>query len=130
MQVKYAAKDALSIIDGELSNELQIHRFDDIKRSKAQLFATGGRHGRQFAIVLGNTNLSTGEHPAQQTRILLEKCVLPSLDGIQETFNPYMGSRIKSNLDSKISAPNQTSCVVSDETNLKKLLRWYSLRSL
>ena len=124
--IKYAANEALEIIDGPLAEELGIHRFNEKSRSKAQLFAVKGTLGRQFGIVLGNTDVTTGHHPAQQTRILLERCKVPNLDGIEVMDMPYNGSRIKSGNDCKIAAPNQTSVMVADETALKRLLRWYA----
>lgn len=123
---KYPAREALKIIDGSLTKELSIHRFDDVSRSKAQLFAVGGPLGRQFAIVLGNTDVTTGFHPAQQTRVILEKCELPAIAGIESLASPYEGSRIKSNQDSRLAAPNQTSCIVSGGQALRALLRWYA----
>lgn len=126
---KYPAREALQVVDGPLAKELGIHRFDDVSRTKAQLFAVGGTLGRQFAIVLGNTDVTTGFHPAQQTRVILEKCELPVIAGIEPSDSPYEGSRIKSNQDSRLAAPNQTSCVVSDGETLQALLRWYASTS-
>lgn len=123
---KYPAQDALTVIDGGLTSELGIHRYDDAKRSKAQLFSIGGPFGRQFAIILGDTDVETGRHPAQQTRILLEKCELPAISGVLQTEDAYFGSRIKTQQDSRIAAHNQTSCLVADETALKALLKWYA----
>lgn len=124
--IKYAANEALKVIDGPLADELGIHRFNEKTRSKAQLFSVKGMLGRQFGIVLGNTDAKTGHHPAQQTRILLERCQLPNLDGIEVMDKPYNGSRIKTGSDCKIAAPNQTSLLVADEAALKRLLRWYA----
>jgi hypothetical protein len=123
---QYAANEALKVIDGPLTSELAIHRFDKKERTKAQLFALGGPLGRQFGIVLGDTDVLTGNHPAQQTRILLERCDVPTMAGVERQDKPYNGSRIKSNSDSKIAAPNQLSFLVADETSLKQLLRWYA----
>lgn len=123
---KYAANDALKVIDGPLTIELAIRRFDGKARTKAQLFALGGPLGRQFGIVLGDTDVQTGHHPAQQTRILLERCDVPTIVGVERQNSPYNGHRIKVNHDSKIAAPNQVSCLVADETSLKQLLRWYA----
>lgn len=123
---KYAANDALKVIDGPLTSELAIHRFDPKTRTKTQLFAVKGPLGRQFGIVLGNTDVATGHHPAQQSLILLERCVAPAMPGVEPQDKPYNGHRIKKNLDSKIAAPNQSSFLVADETALKRLLRWYS----
>lgn len=123
---KYPAREALQVVDGPLAKELSIHRFDAISRSKAQLFAVGGATGRQFAIVLGNTDVETGFHPAQQTRVILEKCDLPALPGIEPCDSPYEGSRVKNNQDSELSPPGQSSCLVSDEPALRALLRWYA----
>lgn len=124
--IKYAAKDALKVIDGPLRDELAIHRFNEKTHSKAQLFSVNGALGRQFGIVLGNTDVKTGEHPVQQTRILLAHCQVPELNGIKVTDEPYNGSRIKSGADSKIAAANQTSVLVEGEEALKNLLRWYA----
>lgn len=124
--VKYPASNALAVIDGDLTRELAIHRFDPPTRTKAHLFAMGGAFGRQFGIVLGNTDVNTGKHPAQQTQILLERCTLPPIPGIEVNAKPYSGHRIKVKQDSKIAAPNQLSVLVSDETALKNLLRWYA----
>lgn len=123
---KYAAHEALAVIDGALSAELGIHRFDDKSRTKAHLFAVRGPLGRQFALVLGDLDPVTGQHKAQQTRLLLERCTLPVIPGIEPMVQPYRGSRVESNQDSKLAAPNQVSCRVADETALKGLLRWYS----
>lgn len=90
------------------------------------LFAANGPLGKQFAIILGNTDVCTGHHPAQQTRILLERCAVPHMDGVEPMLTSYNGSRIKNNLDSKLAAPNQSSFLVSDELALNRLLRWYS----
>lgn len=123
---KFAANDALKVINGPLFSELSMHCFNEPTRTKAHLFSVGGRYGKQFGIILGNTDVATGIHPAKQTRILFEKCVLPSIQGIKPCSSPYQGSRIKNNQDSKIAAPNQTSCIVADETALKALLKWYA----
>ncbi|WP_250473095.1 HNH endonuclease [Caballeronia sp. GAFFF1] len=123
---KYPANQALLVIDGALKQELDIHRFDDPKRSKAQLFAIGGPLGKQFAIVLGDTDVLTGHHPAQQTRIVLERCELPPLPGVAPCGDAYYGQRVKDQQPSKLAAPNQVSCVVADESSLRALLRWYA----
>jgi putative restriction endonuclease len=122
----FPAQEALSVIDGSLAAELAIHRFDEPSRSKSQLFAVGGPFGKQFAIVLGNTDVSSGYHPAKRTRLLFERCELPNLSGIEECAEPYQGSRIKQQQDSKLAAPNQVSCLVSDEAALLAILRWYA----
>ncbi|MFM0654447.1 HNH endonuclease [Paraburkholderia sediminicola] len=123
---KYPANRALTIVDGVLTQELHIHRFDDRGRSKAQLFAIGGPLGKQFAIVLGNTDVRSGDHPAQQTRVLLEKCNLPAMKGIRPVLEPYTGSRVTKQSDSKLSVLNQVSCLVADESSLEELLHWYA----
>jgi len=124
--VGFPAQEALDVIDGPLATELGIHRFDAPGRSKAQLFSVGGPLGKQFAIVLGNTDVSSGYHPAKQTRLLFERCELPNLSGIVVCAEPYQGSRIKNQQDSKLAAPNQVSCLVSDEAALQSILRWYA----
>lgn len=121
----FPAQEALRIIDGSLAAELAIHRFDEPSRSKSQLFAVGGPLGKQFAIVLGNTDVSSGYHPAKRTRLLFERCELPNLSGIEICAEPYQGSRIKQQ-DSTLAAPNQVSCLVADETALRATLRWYA----
>ncbi|MBS1169608.1 MAG: hypothetical protein H6R01_526 [Burkholderiaceae bacterium] len=127
--LKYPAQEALAVVDGALRLELGIHRFDGKERTKAQFFAVGGARGKQFAIVLGNTNTNTntatGEHPAKQTRVLLEKCALPDAPGWEICDAPYKGSSVNRAF-SKLASPNQTSCIVADETALKALLRWYA----
>lgn len=122
----YPAQHALNVIDGPLAVELAIHRFDAPTRSKAQLFAVGGPLGKQFAIVLGNTDVSLGYHPAKQTRLVFERWELPSLFGIELCKEPYQGSRVKNQQDSRLSAPNQVSCLVSDETALGAILHRYA----
>jgi putative restriction endonuclease len=122
----YPAQHALNVIDGSLAAELGLHRFDAPNRSKAQLFSVGGPLGKQFAIVLGNTDVSSGYHPAKQTRLVFERCQLPGLPGIEMCTEPYQGSRVKNQQDSRLVAPNQVSCLVSDETALGMILRWYS----
>lgn len=125
----YPAHEALQVIDGALAAELGIHRFDTPNRSKAQLFAMGGPRGRQFAIVLGNTDVKTGYHPAKQARLLFERCELPILSGIEVCAEPYQGSRIRKQQDSRLVSPNQVSCLIADETSMVALLRWYAGRS-
>lgn len=121
----FPAQEALNVIDGPLAEELGIHRFDARSRSKAQLFAVGGPLGKQFALVLGNTDVPSGYHPAKQTRLLFERSELPEISGIKVCAEPYQGSRIKQQ-DSKLAAPNQASCLVADETVLRAILRWYA----
>ena len=121
----FPAQEALSVIDGALAAELAIHRFDEPSRSKAQLFAVGAPLGKQFALVLGDYDVSSGEHLAKQTRLLFERCELPRESGIEICAEPYQGSRIKQQ-DSKLAAPNQVSCLVADETALRAILRWYA----
>ena len=123
--LKYPAQEALAVVDGALRLELGIHRFDGKERTKAQIFAVGGARGKQFAIVLGNTNTATGEHPAKQTRVLLEKCALPDAPGWEICDAPYKGGSVNRAF-SKLAPLNQTSCIVADETALKALLRWYA----
>jgi hypothetical protein len=84
-----------------------------------------GRQGKQFAIILGDIDKATGIFSAQQTRIVLNKCVPPSINGIELIFTPYKGSRVAAQ-DSKLTLDNQTSCLVADETALTELLRWYA----
>jgi histone H3/H4 len=122
----FPAQEALNVIDGPLAAELGIYRFDAPGRSKAQLFSMGGPLGKQFAIVLGNTDVSSGYHPAKQTRLVFERSELPNLSGIEVCAEPYQGSRVKNQQDSKLAAPNQVSCLVSDETALRAILRWYA----
>jgi hypothetical protein len=55
--LKYSANDALKVIDGPLSDELNIHRFDATTRTKSQLFGVNGPLGKQFGVVLGNTDI-------------------------------------------------------------------------
>lgn len=122
----YPAQEAWNVINGQLADELGFHRFDAAGRSKAQLFSVGGPLGKQFAIVLGDTDVSSGYHPAKQTRLVFERCELPSVSGIEVCAEPYQGSRVKDQQDSKLAAPNQVSCLVSDETALRAILRWYA----
>lgn len=122
---KYAANDALKVIHGPLFQELKLHSFDSPTRTKARLFATGGRYGRQFGIVLGDTDVVTMHHPARQTKIVLEKCSLPNIPGVEPVSEQVKGSRFKQS-DSKIRPGDQISCLVADETALLALLNWYA----
>ena len=124
-KLKYAANDALNVIHNHLSDELKLFRFNEPTRTKAHLFGVGGRHGRQFGIVLGDTDKVTMHHPAQQTKIVLEKCDIPNISGVELSVEQVKGSRFKQS-DSKICPGDQTSFIVADETALKALLRWYS----
>lgn len=121
---KYAAKDALKVINGSLFTELKMHRFDEPMRTKAHLFSVNGRYGRQFGVVLGGMNLSTGESSPQQTRIVMERCDIPAIPGVELCTQPYQGHRFQQQ-DSKIGPKDQASCFVADEIALTKLLRWY-----
>lgn len=124
-KLKYAANDALNVIHGRLSEELRLFRFDDPTRTKARLFGVGGRQGRQFGIVLGDTDKATMHHLAQQTKIVLERCDLPNILGVKPSLPPVKGQRFRQN-DSKIRPGDQTSCLVADETALLALLKWYA----
>jgi hypothetical protein len=124
-KIKYQADDALNNIHGALTKELAIHAFNEKKRSKIHLFSVNGTVGRQFAIVLGDLDEKTGKFAREQTRIILERCEVPSFDGVELINKPYKSARLK-NLDSKISPPNQTSVFVHHENALKGLLRWYA----
>ena len=126
-KIKYHSDDALKVINGELSAELGVHQFNDENRSKAHLFAVNGALGRQFAIVLGDFDEETGRYARQQTRLVLERCSVPPMDGVEPINEPYKSSRLK-NHDSKIAPPDQTSVFVQDELALKRLLRWYAGR--
>lgn len=125
LKSKYAANDALNVIHGSIFHELKLFAFNENTRTKAHLFAVSGRHGRQFGIVLGSTDIATMHHPAQQTKIVLERCDIPSIPGIELVSVPVKGARFKQS-DSKIRPENQTCCLVADETSLVKLLKWYS----
>jgi hypothetical protein len=57
---------------------------------------------------------------------VFERCELPNLSGIEVCAKPYQGSRVKNQQDSRLAAPNQVSCLVSDETALRAILRWYA----
>ena len=122
---KYAVNEALRVINGSLFSELRMYRFDEPTRTKVHLFSVNGKAGRQFGIILGDTDAKTGHHSAQQTRIVLEKCKLPEIFGIESTENAYLGSRLKQ-ADSKIRPDEQASCVVADEASLRTLLKWYA----
>lgn len=124
-KTKYHSDDALRVINGPLMTELSIHAFNDENRSKAHLFAVNGARGRQFAIVLGDFDKRTGRYERQQTRFVLERCVVPLLEGVELIDGPYKSRRLK-NQDSKIAPPNQSSVFVQDELALKRLLRWYA----
>ena len=124
-KLKYAANDALNVIHNHLSDELKLFRFNEPTRTKAQLFGIGGRHGRQFGIVLGETDKLTKHFKAQQTKIVLEKSDAPNIPGVELSLDQVNGSRFQQS-DSKICPGDQTSFFVADETALKALLRWYS----
>ncbi|WP_322063226.1 hypothetical protein [Paraburkholderia sp. J63] len=122
----YPAHQALSVIRGALTHELPMRALDEPDRSKVQLFEMDAPRAKQFAVVLGDVNAQTGHHKAQTTRILLERCVLPPIVGVEPDDKPYAGQRIVQQKDSKLAAPNQVSCRVADETALKALIRWYA----
>lgn len=122
---KLPSERALEIITTELSEELSIHPCDQAERSKAHLFEIGGPGGRQFALIVGDMYAAKEPNPSQQTRILLEKCKVPDIAGVLPCEGDYSGSRIKQ-ADSRIAPPNQSSCLVADESALRGLLRWYA----
>lgn len=126
-KLKYAANDALNVIHNELSDEMKLFPLNEPTRTKAHLFGIGGRHGRQFGIVLGNTDKKTMHHPALQTKIVLEKCDVPNIPGVDVSLEQVNGQRFKQ-ADSKICPGDQTSVYVADATALKALLKWYSTR--
>jgi hypothetical protein len=122
---KYAAKDALAVIDGSLSKELSIHRFDKPARTKSHLFSINGPLGKQFGILLGNTNVQTGHHPAEQTTIVLQRSEVPRMEGVEVVNRSSRSARLQQQ-DSKIPAGSQSLVLVADELALKRLLRWYA----
>ncbi|MEZ2349806.1 hypothetical protein [Caballeronia sp. RCC_10] len=125
---KYPAHQAWSVIHGSMKVELALHVFDEPERTKAHLFAIGGPAGKQFAIVVGEYDAEKKRHDRQRTRILLERCAIPDIPGVESrSGEPYNGSRVKQS-DSNLAAPNQSSCLVADEAALKSLLRWYAAR--
>lgn len=124
-KLKYPANDALKVIHGPLSDELRLFRFDLPNRTKARLFGVGGRQGRQFGIILGDIDVATMRYSASKTIIVLERCDLPSISGLEPYLAPVRSHRLQQR-DSKICPEDQTSCMVADETALLALLRWYS----
>lgn len=122
---KLPSEKALDIITGPLTTELRIHRCDSADRSKAHLFELGGPGGRQFGLVVGDMYAAKNPRPSQQTRILLDRCELPNIPGVERCDDDYNGSRIKQ-ADSRLAPPNQSSCLVADEKALINLLRWYA----
>lgn len=123
---EYSAHQALSVVRGTLTPELSLTARDKPERTKAQVFEIGPGAGKQFAIVLGSYDKLTERHSAAGTRMLLERCSLPSIPGVELEPEPYKGQRIAHQKDSKLGVPNQVSCWVADETALKSLLRWYA----
>ena len=126
---KYAANDALNVIHNELSDELRLFHFNKPARTKAHLFGIGGRQGRQFGIVLGEVDKMTKYFTAQQTKIVLEKCNVPSIPGVELSLDQVKTSRFQ-NSDSKICPGDQVSVYVADAVALKRLLRWYSTKTV
>lgn len=126
-KLKYAANDALNVIRNELSDELKLFHFNKLTRTKAHLFGIDGRQGRQFGIVLGEIDKTTKHFTAKQTKIVLEKCDVPNIPGVELSLDQVNGSRFQ-NSDSKICPGDQTSAYVADATALKALLKWYSTK--
>lgn len=127
--IKYDSNDALKEIMGALATELSIHPFDGPKRnSKTFLFSVNGTQGRQFAIIVGDLVTVTGRFSRLQTRIVLEQCDVPVLEGVVP-MNKNSDSHRLSQSDSKLVLQNQTNVMVTDEPGLKRLLRWYAGRS-
>lgn len=122
---KFPSEKALDIITGPLTTEFRIRHCNDADRSKAHLFELGGQGGRQFGLVVGDMYAAKNPRPSQQSRILLEKCELPEIPGVELCDDDYNGSRIKQ-VGSRLAPPNQSSCLVADETALINLLRWYA----
>lgn len=123
--LKYPSEKALDVITGPLTTELGIYHCDNDDRSKTQLFEIGGPGGRQFGLVVSDMFTSNKPKSSKQTRILLEKCELPDIAGVQPRDDDFKGSRVKQP-DSRLAPSHQTSCLVADETALSNLLRWYA----
>lgn len=122
---KYHCEEALAVINGELATELAIQRCNQLDRTKVHLFAIGAPGGRQFGLVVGDLYAAKGSDPAKQSRILLERCHLPEIPGVEPCEDYYNGARA-TQADSRLAPPNQSSCLVADAAALKELLRWYA----
>jgi hypothetical protein len=125
---KYNVNSALAVVDGTLATDLAIHRFDEPTRTKTHLFSVNGSLGRQFAIIVGDLDKKTGRFKNNRTRIVLEQCEVPVLDYVEPMLE-NAGSHRLAQSDSKLIPPNQTSVLVTDESALKRLLRWYAGRT-
>jgi len=123
----FPVQQALKVIDGPLANELRFERIEGTERTKAHFFKLAA-DGRQFAVIVGARDESTGRFPTQQTRVLLEKGpgLMPDVEPIPALYN---GATVQRSF-SRLRPPNQFSVLVASETGLRRLLEWYATTPL
>lgn len=119
---KYDCNLALAVVNGLLKRELDILSSNAPSRTKAHLFSVSGK---QFAIAVGDLLKATGRFKTKRTRIVLERCDPPQMEGIKPMHEEKGGERLGQG-DSKLIGGNQSNFLVADELALKRLLRWYA----
>lgn len=122
---KLPVQKALDLVYGTLVRELPFSPLDKSARSKAHFFEVG-KGGKQFAVVVGDADKSTGKYAKLQTRILLEE--LPNeISDVEKVpiSNYYIGGTVNRSF-SRLAPPHQRSVLVSSETGLRHLLEWYT----
>jgi predicted restriction endonuclease len=126
MTMKLAAKVAFQIINDRLLKDFNLFPLDGKTRTKAHGFAVGGEHGKQFVLILGNS-----DEGAKQTRIITEKISGPPvIAGVEYLPEIYKGARVNQDTTNlkyrnRLRNENQSSFLVSTPSALEELLYWY-----
>lgn len=113
---------SVSLVNGLLKKELDICSSNRPTRTKAHIFSV---RGKQFAIVVGSIDKDTGLFSTKRTRVVLERCEPPLMNGIEPMHEEKGGARLGQR-DSELNGGNQANFLVADELALKRLLRWYA----
>jgi hypothetical protein len=102
----FPAALALDLIDGQLGEMLNLHRFDRPSRTKTRLFSIGSPSGKQFALIIGDLDSTTQRPKSLKTVIVLPKGHVPAIDGVTPLYKDYKTSRLRQ-ADSKLCPPRQ-----------------------
>lgn len=125
---KFPVQQALDLIDGTLIKQLPFSRIDGATRSKTHFFEAG-TGGKQFAVVVGDTDNKSGKYKLKQTRIILEERPDEILDVQNLPIDKsWKGSSAKRRF-SRLKPPKQHSVLVSSEAGLRSLLKWYTSKN-
>lgn len=119
----FPVERALTLIDDVLIKDLGFIRMDKPRRTKAQIFEV--RPGaKQFALMVGDLDASSGKFKPQNTRVVLEAAAPEGLLDVEPLHEagPLLGGHL---VASRLKPDRQHLALVGSETGLRRLLEWY-----